>query len=1576
MSRSSLRIAFGLVLAVVLAWGMSLDTRAAATAAANAAATVVNGGAVPAGTPAGEPEPIPSRSLAGVFMTDAAAADAAQGQGKGKGQAKPGKPTKDQVFVAKFQKVAPSEQKAASKRLADLGMKAGAAGLTDIVAADAFAPLPGMEGPGGVPHYFGPYGNWAFSPMPSFGLLPDVTIVAGGTGYSANPTVTITDVYGTGVAAAAATVDANGVITGITVAPGSSGFHVPFVTISDPTGTGAEATAELDLTTLAGGIPKFTDPLPGLWDPRGGGTPPAKAIPLGVPDVVTYPGSDYYEIGLQEYEESFHSTLPPTRLRGYVQLNNGTNLYDSVSNPTGCVTAAPIPAGSHECTAADNTIAPAPIRYLGPVIVAHGRVHGIQVDGVADAGDPRPVRVRFVNQLPIGPPDPTTGRRPGDLFLPVDETVPGSGYGPAGPGGAGDKYTQNRATIHLHGNNTVWLSDGNTHQWITPANESTPYPAGTSARNVPDMPGCASDPANPLLPGSSGCMTFYYTNAQSARLQFYHDHAHGITRLNVYAGEAGGYLVTDAVEQDLVNGTNVTGVNVSKTSSNKCVVPTDDANQNGILDPGECAQVLPGLGTPLIIQDKTFVDAETVYAQDPTWNWGTAGPGVARTGDLWYPHVYMTVQNPWDLTGTNGYGRWHYGPWFNPPTPECINGGPVGCIEVGPVPNEYYQPICETDPNSPACTAPWEPPMRPGVPNPSIPGESFLDTPIVNGTAYPYLQVEPRAYRFRILNAANDRFWNLQLYVAADKKTPTTPGTVGTVLCDGTTGVPVGDCTEVKMVPVSVNPANQYADTPSGIPDPATKGPDWIHIGTEGGFLPRPNVIPPMPIGYNLDPAYFAYGIVNQHSLFLGSAERADVIVDFSQYAGKTLILYNDSPAPVPAGAAPYDNYTGDGDGVDGGGAPNTQPGYGPNTRTIMQIQVAAQALPDPPTDPLPPLPSYDLAKLEAVWAKTALKPGVFETSQDPIIVPQAAYNSAYNASYPTNASQYILNVQDTQKTFQPIDRFGVPGPAVTIPIEMKAMHDEMGGVYDTMFGRMSGMLGLTNPNSPVHVLIPYGYSSPPTDVVKGSIEFTPIGSLADGTQIWRIFHNGVDTHPIHTHLFHAQLIDRVGQDGQVTPGPLPAGQAVDAIDLGWKDTIRINPLEITFLALRPTVPTPDQVPFEVPDSIRLIDPGLPEGANLIPPAPAGWFDPLGNPIADLRNHTVNFGWEYVWHCHILSHEEMDFMHALAFAVPPKPATLAQPTVSGNQNNRTVTLSWTDGSMKELGYQVERATNPTFTTGRTVFPSATTYLPANTTTYQNTRVPNNAAYWYRVIAVGQTVGDVSLANFPTMSADSVSNVQTVTVGTASSGLPANPGPTLTATVQAGPQVSLTFTDNATNETGFTVERCTGTACSAFAPIATIGPRTSTGSVTYVDATVTAGNSYSYRVWAVNAIGSSALPTNVATAVVAAVPTAPVGATLSVARSGGGQTPYTATLNWNWPDTANGSNPANFTVQRATDLNFTQNLTTTTVAGGLRTLTQTRQLRANTVYYFRVRANNGGGSSAWTNVLPFPIRTGN
>ena len=94
---------------------------------------------------------------------------------------------------------------------------------------------------------------------------------------------------------------------------------------------------------------------------------------------------------------------------------------------------------------------------------------------------------------------------------------------------------------------------------------------------------------------------------------------------------------------------------------------------------------------------------------------------MPMTGDLWLPSVYMPAQNPYDLSGANAFGRWQYGPWFWPPT--------TG-ITHGPVPNEYYDPI----------NAPWEPPMRPDMPNPSMGMEAFMDTPLVNGTvvSHPY----------------------------------------------------------------------------------------------------------------------------------------------------------------------------------------------------------------------------------------------------------------------------------------------------------------------------------------------------------------------------------------------------------------------------------------------------------------------------------------------------------------------------------------------------------------------------------------------------------------------------------------------------------------------------------------------------------------------------------------------------------------------------------------------------------------------------------------------------------------------
>jgi len=247
----------------------------------------------------------------------------------------------------------------------------------------------------------------------------------------------------------------------------------------------------------------------------------------------------------------------------------------------------------------------------------------------------------------------------------------------------------------------------------------------------------------------------------------------------------------------------------------------------------------------------------------------------------------------------------------------------------------------------------------------------------------------------------------------------------------------------------------------------------------------------------------------------------------------------------------------------------------------------------------------------------------------------------------------------------------------------------------------------------------------------------------------------------------------------------------------------------------------------------------------------------------------------------------------------------------------------------------------------------------------------NTRYWYRVVANGATVGDVSMPPFPTMSADSVSGTVEVQVGTPATA-PADPT-NLTATLLSAPaRVSLVWRDNATNETGFLVQRCSfvapATTCGNFATIATPGPRNNTGNVTYVDATVTAGNSYLYQVAATNATATSAFVTLAAAVVVPAIPAAPTNFIVSAVDNPSGPN-WTATLSW-----AAAADPASFTIQRATNATFTTGLSTFTPPGTARGLTQT--VNATTTYYYRIRANNSaGGSSAWANALPFPIRTG-
>ena len=193
-----------------------------------------------------------------------------------------------------------------------------------------------------------------------------------------------------------------------------------------------------------------------------------------------------------------------------------------------------------------------------------------------------------------------------------------------------------------------------------------------------------------------------------------------------------------------------------------------------------------------------------------------------------------------------------------------------------------------------------------------------MDTPVINGTAYPTLNVDPKAYRFNILNASNDRMWNLQLYKAKDQ---------GTDMWNANGTLKDANAGEVNMVPAVKTPGfpgTKENTTDSrvwptdgrdgGVPDPAATGPEMIQIGNDSGFLPNPVVLPNQPVDYEYGRRSITVLNVSSKNLLLGPAERADVVVDFSKYAGQTLILYNDAAAPVPAFDPRYDYYTGDPD--------------------------------------------------------------------------------------------------------------------------------------------------------------------------------------------------------------------------------------------------------------------------------------------------------------------------------------------------------------------------------------------------------------------------------------------------------------------------------------------------------------------------------------------------------------------------------------------------------------------------------------------------------------------------------------
>lgn len=577
--------------------------------------------------------------------------------------------------------------------------------------------------------------------------------------------------------------------------------------------------------------------------------------------------------------------------------------------------------------------------------------------------------------------------------------------------------------VHLHGNEVLSQYDGHAEAWFTPG---LALKGPTYVTN-----------------------TYNYMNTQEATTLWFHDHALGIVRLNVYAGLAGFYLIRDNRDTGLAN--------------NPITLPTGDQE------------------VEMMVQDRQF-DAK---------------------GQLYFPDS----DNPANLNG--------------PP--------------ANPNKHPYFIP------------------------------EFFGDVITVNGKSWPVMDVQPRRYRIRWLNASNARMYVLQMFNQA--------------------GV------------------DMHQNGPAG--------PAIWQIGSDGGFFDNPIKLDDPANGNHACDGTTSGGFGNNNDiragakcLFLAPAERADTIIDFSGQLGKTFTMKNFAVIPFPSG------------GPVGFGSPDaTADGL------VMQFRVSK-----------------------------------------PFTGPDSSFNPA--GSHPALRATPIVNVKPSNNRGD---------------VLRQLVLDEVEGDLENPDGPGSPVAD----GGPVEALINNtkwdgnheGTMTPvPGSISNGHGDFATEVPQEGSTEVWEMANLTADAHPIHIHLIQFQVISRqpfdvnqyltdwmaafpgatingftfppgvfipgwgpprtyltpnsagaVGgninfdaplylQQGACANGACPS-RAPDPLDAAWKDTIKMFPGEITRIALR-------WAPQSLPRSST--HPGVDYFS----------FDPTNGP-------------GYLEHCHILDHEDNEFMRPM-----------------------------------------------------------------------------------------------------------------------------------------------------------------------------------------------------------------------------------------------------------------------------------------------------------------------------------------
>ena len=185
-------------------------------------------------------------------------------------------------------------------------------------------------------------------------------------------------------------------------------------------------------------------------------------------------------------------------------------------------------------------------------------------------------------------------------------------------------------------------------------------------------------------------------------------------------------------------------------------------------------------------------------------------------------------------------------------------------------------------------------------------------------------------------------------------------------------------------------------------------------------------------------------------------------------------------------------------------------------------------------------------------------------------------------------------------------------------------------------------------------------------------------------------------------------------------------------------------------------------------------------------------------------------------------------------AGPAAPSGLSASAASSAQIN----LVWMDNATNETGYKVERKTGTAGTWGQIGTAGA------SATSYPDTTCSPSTTYYYRVRATNGA-GDSGHSN----EASATTPAPPVTIPAAPSGL--------SASAASSTQINLVWVDNATNETGYKVERKTGTA-GTWGQIGTAGA----SATSYPDTTCSSSTTYYYRVRATNSAGDSSFSNEV------------------------------------------------------------------------------------------------------------------